>query len=169
LDEWLGVDKVELAVMTELLLRGDQTVGELRGRASRMEPIADLAALKIVLDSLRSKGLVTALTSEGRGQVVSHALYKPREIEALRAKYLRGGPADPLDKELPPATTATCRAAPAPQTSAVTDGREIAATSRELASLGQRVGQLERELEEVRDQQRRTEEELRQLKDSLGG
>ena len=31
--EWLGVDKVELAVMTELLLRGDQTVGELRGRA----------------------------------------------------------------------------------------------------------------------------------------
>ena len=31
--EWLGVDKVELAVMAELLLRGSQTVGELRGRA----------------------------------------------------------------------------------------------------------------------------------------
>ena len=43
--EWLGVDKAELAVMTELLLRGDQTVGELRSRATRMEPIADLAAL----------------------------------------------------------------------------------------------------------------------------
>ncbi len=28
--DWLGVDKVELAVMTELLLRGEQTVGELR-------------------------------------------------------------------------------------------------------------------------------------------
>ncbi len=29
--EWLGVEKVELAVMAELLLRGSQTVGELRG------------------------------------------------------------------------------------------------------------------------------------------
>ena len=91
--DWLGVDKVELAVMTELLLRGDQTVGELRGRAARMEPIADLAALQPVLDSLKSKGLVMALTPEGRGHVVSHALYKPREIEALKAKYQGGGPA----------------------------------------------------------------------------
>ena len=29
--DWLGVDKVELAVMAELLLRGAQTEGELRG------------------------------------------------------------------------------------------------------------------------------------------
>ncbi len=83
--EWLGVDKVEMAVMTELLLRGDQTVGELRGRAARMEPIADLAALRPVLDSLKAKGLVVALTPEGRGHAVTHALYKPREreLEAL--------------------------------------------------------------------------------------
>src|SRR5262245_39732576 len=39
--EWLGVDKVESAVMTELLLRGEQTLGDLRARASRMEPIPD--------------------------------------------------------------------------------------------------------------------------------
>jgi len=31
--DWLGVDKVELAVMAELLLRGPQTEGDLRGRA----------------------------------------------------------------------------------------------------------------------------------------
>ena len=36
--EWLGVSGVELAVMAELLLRGDQTVGDLRGRANRMTP-----------------------------------------------------------------------------------------------------------------------------------
>src|SRR5581483_4994519 len=82
--DWLGVDKVELAVMTELLLRGAQTVGELRGRAARMEPIADLAALRPVLDSLRAKGLVLALSPEGRGQVVSHALYQPQELEKVR-------------------------------------------------------------------------------------
>ena len=40
------VDKVELAVLAELLLRGPQTEGELRGRASRMEPIDDLDALR---------------------------------------------------------------------------------------------------------------------------
>jgi uncharacterized protein YceH (UPF0502 family) len=53
--EWLGVDKVELAVMAELLLRGEQTIGELRGRASRMEPIPDLNALRPILDSLLAK------------------------------------------------------------------------------------------------------------------
>ena len=107
--EWLGVDKVEMAVMTELLLRGDQTVGDLRGRAARMEPISDLAALRPVLDSLKSKGLVVSLTPEGRGHAVTHALYKPRELEALRAKYQAGAPAqatgdeEPADSEAPPA------------------------------------------------------------------
>ncbi|MEK0424579.1 MAG: hypothetical protein RJB11_670, partial [Planctomycetota bacterium] len=43
---WMGLDKVEAAVMTELLLRGEQTLGELRTRASRMEPIQDLDELK---------------------------------------------------------------------------------------------------------------------------
>jgi uncharacterized protein YceH (UPF0502 family) len=38
--EWLGVEKVELAVIAELLLRGEQTLGDLRGRASRMDKIA---------------------------------------------------------------------------------------------------------------------------------
>src|SRR4029078_5468653 len=46
--EWLGVTAVELAVMTELLLRGEQTLGDLRARAARMEPIADQGALKAV-------------------------------------------------------------------------------------------------------------------------
>ena len=53
--EWLGVDKVELAVMAELLLRGQQTEGELRGRAARMEPIADLSALRPILAALKSQ------------------------------------------------------------------------------------------------------------------
>lgn len=73
--EWLGVDKVELAVMTELLLRGEQTVGELRGRAARMEPIGGLAELKPILAALADRNLVISLTSEGRGQIVTHGLY----------------------------------------------------------------------------------------------
>ncbi|MFV2066143.1 MAG: DUF480 domain-containing protein [Pirellulales bacterium] len=85
--EWLGVSKVELAVMAELLLRGAQTIGELRGRAARMEPIADLTSLGPHLASLRAKGLLMNLTREGRGCVVTHALYLPDELDRLRTKY----------------------------------------------------------------------------------
>src|SRR5947207_14705356 len=84
--EWLGVEKTELAVMTELLLRGEQTLGELRGRAARMEPINDLGALKPVVDALVKKGLMVELTGPGRGQVVSHNLYKERELAEREAR-----------------------------------------------------------------------------------
>ena len=33
-------------ILAELLLRGEQTLGDLRSSAARMEPIADQAALK---------------------------------------------------------------------------------------------------------------------------
>ncbi len=84
--EWLDVDKVELAVMAELLLRGEQTVGELRGRAARMEPIADIGTLRPVLQSLIEKKLVISLTPEGRGQVVTHGLYQSHEMEKVNAR-----------------------------------------------------------------------------------
>ena len=90
--EWLGVDRAGLAVMTELLLRGDQSIGDLRARAARMEPIADLTALKPIVDQLVQRGLMIELTSPGRGQVVSHNLYREPELEALRAKYAGGAP-----------------------------------------------------------------------------
>ena len=54
---------------------GEQTVGELRGRASRMEPIADLNTLKPILNSLIAKNLVLSLSAEGRGQVVSRQIF----------------------------------------------------------------------------------------------
>src|SRR5262249_43963589 len=50
--DWCKVSKVELAVLAELMLRGPQTEGDLRGRASRMEPLADLAVLRGILDAL---------------------------------------------------------------------------------------------------------------------
>jgi len=97
--EWLGVDKVELAVMGELLLRGDQTEGELRVRASRMESIADLPALRNVLNALHAKGLIISLTPEGRGHAISHALYRPQELERLKQQY--SGRAMAAENELP--------------------------------------------------------------------
>lgn len=83
--EWLGVSKPEIAVMTELLLRGAQALGDLRARASRMEPIADLNALKPVVDALLERGLMVEITPPGRGQVVSHNLYLPEELAEVKA------------------------------------------------------------------------------------
>ncbi len=114
--EWLGVDKVELAVMAELLLRGAQTEGELRGRAARMEPIADLNALRPVLASLKAKGLVVALSPEGRGHVVAHALYEPQEFEELRGAHA-GAPS-------PAASAAPERTAPGPARAAAPELRQ---------------------------------------------
>ena len=85
--EWLGVDKFELAVMAELLLRGAQTLGELRGRAARMEPIKGVSELRPIVESLRQKGLLILLTPPGRGCVVTHALYQPQELEKVRSEF----------------------------------------------------------------------------------
>jgi uncharacterized protein len=145
--EWLGADKVELAVMTELLLRGDQTVGELRSRAARMEPISDLAALQPVLDSLKAKGLVIPLTPEGRGHVVTHALYKPHELELLKAKHQGGEPAG---------AGASCEAAsgvlsPARPNAGESTLGAIAAIRRDLDDLRQQLLQLRCDVDKMRD------------------
>ena len=83
--EWLGVERAELAVMGELLLRGAQTLGDLRTRASRMEPIADLPALKPIVDALLKRRLMIELTPPGRGQIVSHNLHPEAELAQVRA------------------------------------------------------------------------------------
>jgi uncharacterized protein len=82
------VDKIEIAVLAELLLRGPQTEGELRGRASRMEPIDDLDALRPVLRTLAERKLVVYLTPEGRrGTVLTHGFHAPEELERLKVKH----------------------------------------------------------------------------------
>lgn len=61
--EKLRFPPAELAVLAELLLRGPQTVGELRTRAERMHSFPDLAAVEGVLEELlaRTPPLVTKL------------------------------------------------------------------------------------------------------------
>jgi len=53
--ETLGVSTSELVILTELLLRGPQTVGELRGRASRMHPLESLEVTTAVLEHLMER------------------------------------------------------------------------------------------------------------------
>jgi uncharacterized protein YceH (UPF0502 family) len=53
--ETLGVDTAALVILAELLLRGPQTVGELRGRASRMHPLDSMDATQAALDHLMQR------------------------------------------------------------------------------------------------------------------
>ncbi len=147
--EWMGVEKLELAVMTELLLRGAQTEGELRGRAARMDPIPDLDALRPLLASLREKGLVVSLTPEGRGHVVTHALYEPRELEKLRAEFASATPRHDTRSADEP------RSACSPHTAAPIAAEKSAARPAESPSdpyaSEQSVSLLRAELEKVRE------------------
>ena len=61
LDEALGLDQEELAVLAVLLLRGAQTPGELKQRTERMQGFADLDAVQDVLDRLVGRELVLRL------------------------------------------------------------------------------------------------------------
>jgi uncharacterized protein len=61
LDEALEIDKAEQAVLAVLLLRGDQTPGELKQRTERMQGFAGLAELQDVLTSLIQRELVAQL------------------------------------------------------------------------------------------------------------
>jgi uncharacterized protein YceH (UPF0502 family) len=146
-DTW-HVDKVELAVLTELLLRGPQTEGELRGRASRMDPIEDLDALRQVLKGLAERRLVVYLTPEGRrGTVVTHGFHAPDELERLRAAQ----PAEPAH----PAAVAPPAAARPGADEALTAARA------EIAELRAAVADLQARLADLTGQ-------VRQLKDGLG-
>lgn len=155
--EWLGVDKIELAVMAELLLRGEQTVGELRVRAARMEAIADLAALKPVLDSLMKKNLVISLTPEGRGQVVTHNLYKDRELMELRTRYAGHVPA-PASSDDDSATPVAARSVAA----TTSGGGATGGITKDMFS------ELELEVHALRADVAKLRSELRSLQQELG-
>ncbi|MCS6850371.1 MAG: DUF480 domain-containing protein [Gemmataceae bacterium] len=137
------VDKTELAILAELLLRGPQTEGELRGRASRMEPIADLDTLRTVLKPLAERRLIVYLTPErSRGTLLTHGFHPPAELERLRGTL---------------GTEATGEAA----------GTSAAGPPVEAGGPAP-WAQLRQELADLQAQVARLEADLRQLKTALG-
>lgn len=83
----LGWEKPQWAVMAELLLRGPQTVGELRGRCSRMVPFESTDAIATVLNGLGQADpprVATLPRQPGRSAVrYAHLLYEPDEWARL--------------------------------------------------------------------------------------
>jgi uncharacterized protein YceH (UPF0502 family) len=147
-DAW-NVEKVELAVLGELLLRGPQTEGELRSRASRMEPIDDLDALRNALRPLVERKLVVYLTpEERRGAMLTHGFHDPHELERLRSRIAAEPVAESPHLAAPPAVSSHQDERLSELQAGLTAARE------EIAALKQTITGLQ--------------EELRQLKQSLG-
>ena len=100
-DFWKAT-QVEMAIVAELLLRGPQSEGDLRGRASRMNDIPDLDQLRELLASLVAKQLVVYLRTGGRGAIVTHGFHTPEELEEERARYAGGAADAPRQREAVP-------------------------------------------------------------------
>ncbi|HEY6872388.1 MAG TPA: YceH family protein [Geobacteraceae bacterium] len=131
LAEKLRLSPAELAVLAELLVRGPQTVGELRTRAERMHTLADLPAVETVLEDLAARGLVTRL---------------PRQPGRKEQRYaqLFGGEQTPAAE--PDSSPEGGRPSPP------AGSERIAALEEEVAALRAEVDGLRRLVEEFRAQ-----------------
>lgn len=89
--------RAEMSIIGELLLRGPQSEGDLRQRASRMQEIPTLEELEQLLEKLRhtTPVFVVRLSPEGmqRGVRYTHGLYLKAELAAIVDAEQRGAPA----------------------------------------------------------------------------
>jgi uncharacterized protein YceH (UPF0502 family) len=116
----------ELAIVCELLVRGPQTPGELRTRASRMAPLADVAQVEAALESLRTRD---------DGPFVVQLPREPGRRDSRWAHLFSGAVVIPPAEVAPPPA-----AAPAAAT----------ATSARLDLLEEQVRALRAELDELK-------------------
>jgi uncharacterized protein len=136
----------QLAILIELLLRGRQSMGELRTRASRMVAIESLADLRRELGGLIEEGYAQSNGPlERRGIQVDHNMYLPAEDKTMEPDSAT------VDQEVAPTRNATTpTAATAPSVAA--------------PDLNSRLAQLESIIERQSIENRSLREELDSLK-----
>ncbi|MGH7995279.1 MAG: YceH family protein [Opitutaceae bacterium] len=136
LAEALELGPAERAVLCELMLRGPQTMGELRGRASRLHPFGALAEVEAALGALAARS----------PQPLAQKLPRQTGFKESRYAQLLGGPIGPG-----PAETFAAGAEPAAASAPAESGR-IAKLEEETAALRRELAELRQELEGFRRQ-----------------
>ena len=129
LEETLGLDRAELAVLAVLLLRGPQTPGELKQRTERMQGFADLAEVHDVLTRLIDRGLVAQLAR------------RPGQKED-RFRHRLSDDLEPDEAETPAAAPAEVVVPPPPRRDERLDRleREVAELRQQLQALREELG-----------------------------
>ncbi len=134
--EALELESREVAVLAELLLRGPQTDGEIRQRASRMVKIGSLDDVGEALNALASHDppLAACLTpGRKRGVKYGHTLYPEGEAPEIEES----------SAETPAAPRRTAAASPAVAEKLEALEETVDGLRRELAELTERVARLE--------------------------
>jgi uncharacterized protein YceH (UPF0502 family) len=149
----------QLAILTELWLRGRQTMGELRGRASRMVPIDTLEQLRGEFKGLLDQKYVQSNGSiERRGIEVDHNWYKENEGKALG-----------FDSSAEHEPEATESVPPAPtQAAAVSSNSELATLKEAVERLQADNQQLTRQVTSLSEVVDQLQQQLADLKQELG-
>lgn len=135
LDTELSLDEDQISVLAVLMLRGEQTPGQLKQRTERMFAFHDLDALQTTLDALASRELVERLPR------------RPGQKED-RYRQLLGG--NHLEKDETVSETAEVSAPePAPQPAPVPVPQDTPETER-IEGVERQIADLNRELAELR-------------------
>ncbi|MBI1312775.1 DUF480 domain-containing protein [bacterium] len=154
----------QLAIITELLLRGRQTLGELRGRASRMVPINDLGTLRDELQSLLEQGYVQASGAlEQRGVEVDHGFYRAGEAQPMATLPDDDSPSNHSPAPMYVASPAASRPA-----SSATSSSELETLRRDVALLRQQNQELTSEISSLRNELADLERRIDDLCRDLG-
>ena len=131
----LAIEKPQLAVLAELLLRGPQQPGELRGRASRMAPIE-------TLDEAETR--VRALVE--RDEPLVRAIPAAPGSRAGRYRQLLTAGADPVAENIAPPQAAATSAAQIQTPSGGGLAEHVAKLQQDVASLRAAVSKLATEM-----------------------
>jgi uncharacterized protein YceH (UPF0502 family) len=130
--ETLSLDRPQTSVLCVLLLRGPQTVGEVRGRTGRMHDFPGLAEAEAALDALCSR-------PEG---ALAVKLRRQPGMKEQRYAHLLSGEVAQAPAGLPPE----------PALPTAQEGDRVAGLGREVTALRAEVAELRRELGDLRGQ-----------------
>lgn len=132
--EVLGLEPPELAALCVLMLRGPQTVGEVRGRAGRLYEFTDLREAEATLEGLaqRDEPLITKL---------------PRQVGRKEARYAHLLSGQPVVEDEPEAQAASV----APRTRGG-ESERVARLEGEVERLSGELAEMRRLFEEFRKQ-----------------
>jgi uncharacterized protein YceH (UPF0502 family) len=152
--EVLELETPALAVITELMLRGPQTAGQLRGRVQRMSPINSLPELEALIKPLEGRGMIGrfAPAAGSRAGRVGHLLGDPAERPTATVPATHAsGLAEP---ETPQESAHTPTRAPVSTPGAPTPGPASVAVAgtAAIADLSARVAALETDVARLRTQ-----------------